>query len=170
MGSFDWGFLFSTVSGLISLGAVGSIVFFRYRKKSEKLKPQDEGMDIVDKATKKTELLVDEVGKWHDKVNQLYNESVEMRKEIGDLKYQVLEQNRKISGVQDTLKRQIGRKKYAERRICTVLDCTLRRPPFGSFTSEDGDSLERYVNLNNRVRKGHQSHNNDKNEQTDIHQ
>ena len=124
-------------------------------------------MDIVDKATKKTELLVDEVGKWHDKVNKLYNESTEMRKEIGDLKYQVLEQNRKISGVQDTLKRQIGRKKYAERRICTVLDCTLRQPPFGSFTSEDGDSLERYVNLNSRVRK---SRNNDKNEQTDIHQ
>lgn len=150
---FDWGMLFSTISGLLSLGAISSIVFFRYRKKSEKLKPQNEGLDIADKASKNAESLLDEVGKWHDKVNQLYEESGKMKQEISELKYQLSQNDRKLTGIQETLRKQIGRKKYAERHICTVLDCTLRRPPLGTFTSEDGD-VERYVRLNNTVKKG----------------
>lgn len=154
MGNANLGLILSFISGIISLGAVSSVVFFRYRRKSEKLKPQNEGMDIADKASKYAESVMDEVGKWHEKVNALYEESGKMKQEITELKYLLDMNGRKIAGIQETLRRQIGRKKYAEKHICTVLDCKLRQPPFGSFTSEDGDAIERYVNLNNRVRKG----------------
>ena len=152
MESFDWSTFLNIILSLITAGVVGNIVFHKYRKKSEKMKPQREGVDITDTAMKYAKEAMDEVGKWHDKVNELYEKSSNMKKEISDLKYQVGEQDRKIAGVQDTLKRQIGRKKFAEKHICTVVDCTLRQPPLGAFASDD-DDMDKYVRLNQSMKK-----------------
>ncbi len=152
MSSFDWSAFFNVALSLITFGAVGNIVFHKYRKKSEKMKPQQEGVDIADKAMAYAGEAMDEVGKWHEKVNELYEKSGEMKREISELKYMMEEQDRKIAGVQDTLKRQIGRKKFAEQHICTVLDCDLRQPPLGVFTSDDDDVVN-YVKLNQSINK-----------------
>lgn len=152
MESFDWSAFFNIILSLITFGAVGNIVFHKYRSKTERLKPEREDVDISSITRKSAEEAMDEVGKWHDKVTELYEKSSEMKKEISDLKYMMGEQDRKIAGVQDTLKRQIGRKKFAEKHICTVIDCTLRQPPLGAFASDD-DDMEKYVRLNQNIKK-----------------
>ena len=145
MENFDWAQLFSFISGLISLGAIGSIVFFKYRRKSERLKPKREDIEITDITRKSAEEAMDEVGKWHDKVNELYDVSSEMKREIGELKSQLDE-------IQGMLTRQVSRKKYAETHLCTVVDCTLRKPPLGTYKSDD-DNLDKYVKLNKNIKK-----------------
>jgi len=137
MEGLNWGLILNVISSLIIAGVFGNIIFHRYRKKSERLKPKREDIDIADITRKSAEEAMEEVAKWHQKVNDLLDNSLEMKKEINELKYQVDENNRKVTGIQSTLKRQIGKKKFAEKNICLVTKCKLREPPLGTFTSED---------------------------------
>ena len=151
----DWNGFANAIILLITGGAfslVGNIVYRKYRKKSEKLEPDRKEIEVADAARQNAYNSQLEVGEWHQKVNELYDKTSEMKSEIGELKSQLDDNRRVIDEIQEMLTRQVGRKKYAESHLCTVVDCVLRTPPLGSYKSDD-DSLDKYVKLNKNIKK-----------------
>lgn len=144
----DWSGFANAIILLITGGAfslVGNVVYRKYRKKLEKLEPDKKDVDVADMARLNAYNAQIEVGEWHAKVNELYDKTSEMKAEIGELKSQLDE-------IQGMLTRQVSRKKYAETHLCTVVDCTLRKPPLGTYKSDD-DNLDKYVKLNKNIKK-----------------
>lgn len=151
-GNLDWAEFFSFISGIISLGAIGWVVFFKYRSKSEKLKPQKEDVEVATPALTMTNEMMERIDTWYNKVNTLYRECAKMQAEINDLKQALDETLHIIEDINEALKRQVGRKRYAETNICTVTDCTLRVPPWNTFRTED-EHKEKYVKLNQYLKQ-----------------
>lgn len=60
-----------------------------------------------------------------------------VEKENQQLKYNQTKQATQIAGIQRTLNKEVGRKKYAEHHICLNVDCQTRKPNLGEFHTED---------------------------------
>lgn len=59
------------------------------------------------------------------------------RKKIQMLSITQTDHERKLKGINDVLRQEIGRKKYAERLICVRELCAERKPELGSFKTPD---------------------------------
>lgn len=70
---------------------------------------------------------------------EMQTKYIELHHEIGQLKYQQDENIRKIDGLIKQMKTQVGYKLHAERHICFVKNCELRKPDFGTYSSSNPD-------------------------------
>lgn len=57
-------------------------------------------------------------------------------KDIELLQLQRTEDHRRITGLEKTVKRELEWRKNSDNHYCSIIDCKLRKPPFGTFKSE----------------------------------
>lgn len=69
-----------------------------------------------------------------DRIGKLEREKEEIRFLQG-------KHERKLSGIQRLLTKEVGLKKYAERHICLNVDCKIRKPALGEFHTADPDIM-----------------------------
>lgn len=70
------------------------------------------------------------------RIDFLVQEQEKMKKENNKTNLDNAELTRKIKGLQVTMKREISEKKNAQKYICTIEDCKLRKPPLGTIGNE----------------------------------
>jgi ribosomal 30S subunit maturation factor RimM len=56
-----------------------------------------------------------------------------MRRDIELLRLQRSEDNRRITGLEKTVERELEWRKDADFHYCEIVDCEIRKPPVGSF-------------------------------------
>lgn len=60
-----------------------------------------------------------------------------LKKDIALLQLQLMEDHRRITGLEKTVEREISWRKDSDRHYCMVEDCTKRVPPQGTFTRKE---------------------------------
>jgi len=112
----DWSELITITISLVSGGVinqVGNIAYRKYHKKSEKLKPQGELMDIADKSVNVADSLQTKIGDLYERVNALNEENVKLHRQVAELTAEV-----------ESLRKSLDVTK------CTDFTCTKRQPPY----------------------------------------
>lgn len=151
----DWNVLISGVIGLLAGGGVGWIFVLRESKAGSKA-------DVVDKSTEAMNKMMGFIGTQQDEFNKIiaskddiirqqsevitefknaldkakYNIDEHIKK-IKEYEYKATERDRKIDGMQKVLTKEVGKKKFAESRICLVEGCDLRKPDIDTFNSDE---------------------------------
>lgn len=62
---------------------------------------------------------------------------MKLEKEKEEIKFLQGKHDRKLSGIQKLLTKEVGHKRYAERHICLNVECNLRKPALGEFHTDD---------------------------------
>ena len=112
----------------------GTFMHYRARAKQEKNTAKSGEFEILQKQIEFQGILItnfqtDALSK-DDRIMKL-------EKEKEEIKFLQGTHDRKLSGIQKLLKKEVGLKKYAEGNICLNLDCNLRKPALGEFHTED---------------------------------
>lgn len=163
----DWiGIIGVLLGGTSLVGVIGFFVFFKQRTAKENLSVKEKDTQVstlgLEVAAKAEEALLGKYDRIEvlEKVIQESNELIHQQaQKLRETDYIVKQHERKIIGMDKAIKRQVNRKRYAERLLCTVKECTLRTPPLGTFKSEDEEdcddcehnSLVKHVKLNKKV-------------------
>lgn len=144
----DWtNVIISVLSGVSLAGVSGSIFFYRENKKKAKA----EAAQAVSTAKKEdasaaTELLgvltgtkefMEEINAYSKEatrqllltVQEKDKQIAELTKKVNEMSILLSEQQRKIEGLQRTVKQEISLRKEAESYKCYVEDCKMRQPP-----------------------------------------
>ena len=133
----DWigllGFIFGG-AGLV--GSVGAIIYFKPRLKGERLEARRKDVEVSDSAMDLVIKLEARLNSKSDTITKLESQIDNSRIRERERDYVISEHERKIEGMQRTIKKEIERRKFAERFICFVEDCKLRRPPLGTYKKE----------------------------------
>lgn len=66
---------------------------------------------------------------------------MKLEKENEEIRFLQVKHERKLSGIQKLLTKEVGHKKYAEKHICINVDCNLRKPALGEFHTEDPEVI-----------------------------
>ena len=61
----------------------------------------------------------------------------ELRSELRRYEREVLENTRKIEGLQRAFTEEVARRRYVERLYCSIEKCVKRRPPLGTFSLDE---------------------------------
>lgn len=148
----DWIYdnVWQIASGVLGAGTItGWIAAIRWRRHDGSNKDIDVVNNVLD-TIKNYAVAIDRQSESNgallaakQKSDALYLEMqtkyIELHHEIGQLKYQQDENVRKINGLTRQMKTQVGYKLHAERNICFVRDCQLRKPDFGTYSSANPD-------------------------------
>lgn len=163
--------LISAITSAITLIAGGSFLFFKSRKINEQAKAAQEVNTAKSGefalAKEEVEFNRDIAGKLREEYKTLLDNNVEMRREVGELRITVGRLSRKVLGFEKAFSIEIAKKKDAERKICNLEYCDKRKPPIGSFATEDyaiinedyEDNKRRKSNNNIPIRKEDSSDN-----------
>lgn len=160
----DWTTIIIGVIG-ISLGASGATLatFIFFPKHTKKKEDSDVIKQDASAAKEMLELnqslsnfygsiidgLQDTITKQHEIIankdahfQRLQIEMEENKKKIHLLSFTQSEHERKIKGITDTLKQEIGKKQYAEENICLDKKCEIRKPKLGTYKTENPTIFE----------------------------
>ena len=94
---------------------------------------KDKMVNDMSELTKSYRIQLDENSR---RIEFLVQEQEKMKKENNKSNLDNAELTRKIKGLQMTMKREISEKKNAQKYICTIEDCKLRKPPLGTIGNE----------------------------------
>lgn len=133
----DWISLLGLIFGGAGFaGSIGAVIYFKPRLKGERLEARKKDVEVSDSAMDLVVKLEERLNSKSDTItkleNQVYLSGVKER-EHGWI---ISEHERKLEGMQRTIRKEIERRKFAERFICFVEDCKLRRPPLGTYKKE----------------------------------
>lgn len=133
----DWisllGFIFGG-AGLI--GSIGAILYFKPRFKVEKLTAKGKDIEVSDSAMDLVAKLEKRLNSKSDMITKLEEQACIDRQKARERDYLLAQHERKIEGMQRTIKEEIKKRKFAERLICFEEDCTLRKPKLGTYKKE----------------------------------
>ncbi len=147
--------LFATISSVAGGGALGGIIsFFFNRKENRRIKRseaiQSEATAKREDASAASEMmgLLERTVAHMERMNS-YNETnsesllkmVSEKDHLNDrlikdlqlLQLQRTEDNRRITGLEKTVERELEWRKESDFHYCSVINCELRKPPFGTF-------------------------------------
>lgn len=96
-------------------------------------KQKDQMVNDMSELTKSYKIQLDDNSK---RIEFLIEEQGKMQRKNTELRLENAELARKIKGLETTVKREISDKKQAQKYICTIEDCDLRKPPLGTFGNE----------------------------------
>ena len=147
--------LIGTISTILGGGALGGFISrivnrkeIRRIKKSEAI--QSEAMAKREDASAATEMmgLLERTVAHMEKMNS-YNETNsesllkmvrekdsinnKLKKDLEFLQLQRTEDHRRITGLEKVVKRELAWRKDSDYHYCSVIDCEIRKPPFGTF-------------------------------------
>ena len=144
----DWtNVIISVLSGVSLAGVFGSIFFYRENKKKAKAEAaQALSSAKKEDASAATELLgvltgtkefMEEINAYSKEatrqllltVQEKDKQIAELSKKVNEMSVLLNEQQRKIEGLQRTVKQEISLRKESDKWKCTVEDCNLRQPP-----------------------------------------
>lgn len=94
---------------------------------------KDKMVNDMSELTKSYRIQLDENSR---RIEFLIQEQEKMKKENNKSNLDNAELTRKIKGLQMTMKREISEKKNAQKYICTIEECKLRKPPLGTIGNE----------------------------------
>lgn len=122
------------LSGLTTaLGGLNIAQFFNFKIQKRKLNAEaQQQQNQADAGV--FENFEKEIKFWNERLESLRKE---LTTQSDQHKVTLLEHDRKLKGIQKLLKREIGRKHYAETNICLVQDCPNRKPERGEFYTDD---------------------------------
>lgn len=143
----DWiGLAGVLLGGTSLLGIIGFFIFFKQRAAIENLNVNEKDVQVSALALEVVRKAEEHLSGKYDKIvelekiiqenNQIITMHAQKQKEMD---YIIKEHERKIRGMNQAIKRQVNRKKYAERLLCTKEDCILRLPPLGTYRSDDDE-------------------------------
>ena len=143
----DWGLVLSGLVGLVTGGGVSWLFKIREEKAGSKA-------DVVDNSTDAMNKMMELIGSQQDRFNKIiadkdmiieqqqgvienYKAALEdANQKMKGLEYKVVENERKLSGMQRTIDNEIKERRTAESNICFVPDCDLRQPRLGTYKKE----------------------------------
>lgn len=96
-------------------------------------KKKDQMVNDLVELTKSYKIQLDDNSQ---RISFLIEEQEKMRKKNSEISLENVEMARKIKGMEAAIKREISDKRQAQKYICQVEDCELRKPPLGTFGNE----------------------------------
>ncbi len=131
---------YSILSGLIGGVSIWEGIKFIIFRKHARAKESAGVMDATAGTLKSYGQIID---KQAERINKLTETTLDLSSEILKLKgtqeqakYVISENERKIKGMQALFSIEVGKKKAAERLICFVENCTVRKPKLGTYKTE----------------------------------
>lgn len=142
--------IWQIVSTILGTGAItGWIAAIRWRRHDRSNKNIDVVNNVlgaiknyaeaIDRQSESNSALLEAKQKSDVLYLDMQTKYIELHHEIGRLKYHQDENIRKINGLIKQMKTQVGYKLHAERHICFVKNCELRKPDFGTYSSSNPD-------------------------------
>lgn len=120
----------NVVSLAFSAGVVTYIIYFKERKvkeSGEAIKTKEEAKATIIKTFEKELTLLPTMKK---AIEELVEKDVENSKKIGEFAIQ-------IEKLENRVTLEIEKKTFAEKYICELVECQERKPPFGTFSSDN---------------------------------
>lgn len=154
--TIEWGTILTTLLTTIIVGGgtiITFVLFFQQRKKKE-------NSDVVDKdasaasnmlefATNYYNFTERIVKDYQDTINKKDELILENQRKLLQLEITVEEHSKKIKNLTNLLLGEQRRRSYAEKHICLINDCMLRKPEKGTFKALiEGDQSETTENVN----------------------
>ena len=142
-----WEYLITGVIGVLTGGGISWL----FKIKEDKAGSQ---ADAIDKAADAMKKLLDNAEQQQTTFNTIisgkdklieqqqglidgYKTALdEANQKLKNLEFKVSENDRKISGLQKTIDNEIKERKAAEKNICFVIDCQLRKPKLGTYKKD----------------------------------
>lgn len=112
-------------------------MYYGPRKRVEELNAPSKEIDIVANANKIVAELQEQI---NDILKEHYKERIAERQANKRLQEYVTTLTQVVKLQTTVLEKQLGRKRYAERFLCTVKNCVLREPPIGTYKTSDSDA------------------------------
>lgn len=138
----DWMNMISILLGGTSLiGVLWGLVYFKPRSRIEHLNAKDKDVDVAEKALGNLAILNDQLKEAYQKIGRMGERLDEQRRLIDRQEKDISTLKHQTTILIEIAERQISLKKYAESHLCTVIDCKLRTPPFGSYKSSSDRSI-----------------------------
>lgn len=122
--------ILNVVSLAFSAGAVTYIIYFKERKvkeSGEAIKTKEEAKATIIETFEKELTLLPTMKK---AIEELVAKDVENSKKIGEFAIQ-------IEKLENRVTLEIEKKTFAEKYICELVECQERKPPFGTFSSDN---------------------------------
>lgn len=126
----DWGNILTTIFTTLIVSGGSIFVFFKFLKQRTK----KENSDVVDKDASAALNMLDFVDKFQDFTEKQSNT---YQKKLIELELKVDEHSKKIKYLTLLLVGEQRKKQYAEKNICLVEDCKLRKPDKGTYKTDD---------------------------------
>ncbi|BEG98097.1 hypothetical protein [Bacteroides sedimenti] len=144
----DWGYIITTLSGLVlGTGGLATFLYFKENKskaESEALKEDaSAGLEMLNLMRETTAFFNTTIeglrlsnSQKDTAISDLTIRLDSLEKSNKQLTYSTTSQQRQIKGLTAVVKKLVGSKDYAERHLCLVKDCTLRKPELGTYRTE----------------------------------
>lgn len=91
-------------------------------------------VETISKMQEEHQRLLEKVKQMAEKLDKYRRATLENERIINKQEYQ-------IGLLVEIAERQIGRKEYAERNLCQMVDCKLRTPPMGTYRSSSDTTV-----------------------------
>lgn len=131
------------VAGIFGLlgGVSTTLLFFKEKKQGAKIEVSEKEVDLSGKSLeilnqsfetfmKSNEMKEEQIEKLEETVNDL-------KRELNKCKLQIIEQERRISGMQSQLTKAYAQAKNSDRLVCFKEGCEFRKPELGTYNSEE---------------------------------
>ena len=137
------GTIIAGVFGLLG-GVSTTLLFFKEKKQGAKIEVSEKEVDLSGKSLevlnqsfstflKSNEMKEKQIDKLEDIVNDL-------KRELNKCKLQIIEQERKINGMQSQLTKAHARAEESDALICFNKKCDLRKPELGTYRVGGNDN------------------------------
>ena len=131
------------VAGIFGLlgGVSTTLLFFKEKKQGAKIEVSEKEVDLSGKSLevlnqsfetfmKSNEMKEKQIEKLEDIVNDL-------KRELNKCKLQIIEQERKINGMQSQLTKAHARAEESDALICFKKECSFRKPELGTYKNDE---------------------------------
>lgn len=125
-----WQLIVGAIVTVVTSGALSYLIFYRSKKVGAN----------ADAASKAGDVMSDWFVLFQEQQRLLktaLTENETYRRNVIGLELRVSELERRLSGVQKALEREVALRKYSEEHICLLTDCRLRQPTLGTYKSND---------------------------------
>lgn len=126
----NWEYIVTAVISLVSGGTITGLYLRKQTEGSATAGVVKESMEALKSAL---ETLTSQQDVFAITLKSKDDEIVALKDQIKELNLRVAENERKVAGMQRTIKNEIRLRKEAEGNICFVSDCEMRKPKLGTY-------------------------------------
>ncbi len=144
---FDWGMIISGLLGIVGGGGLTALFLRKQTKAGAEADAIDKAADAMRKLLENAEqqqTTFNSIIEGKDKLIEQQQGLIDGYKaalldanqKLKTMEYDISDNKRKIDGLQRAVNNEISERKAAEKNICFVYDCELRRPKRGTYKKE----------------------------------
>mgnify|MGYP001149963890 CR=1 FL=1 len=144
---FDWGMIISGLLGIVGGGGLTALFLRKQTKAGAEADAIDKAADAMRKLLENAEqqqTTFNSIIEGKDKLIEQQQGLIDGYKaalldahqKLKTMEYDISDNKRRIDGLQRAVNNEISERKAAEKNICFVYDCELRRPKRGTYKKE----------------------------------